>query len=134
MHSCGLWYARRRLVAVVVDSEGRASPAIAAAQGEDSRWGLFARLDAIHGFDFELVITEQLAKDDCIGHTALARSIPVWVAPQRLIDAIRAAAALATGPPARTAAMIARLAVVPTWRSHLRRVGQEPDRRQLPLF
>lgn len=134
MTTCGLWSARRRLIAVVVDDEGRASPAIAAPLDDDARWGLLARLDAVHGLDCELVIPEDMAKDESIGRLALARGVAVWVAPQCVIDAIRAAAALATGPPARTAAMIARLALVPIWRGQLRRLGPTIDQRQLPLF
>jgi hypothetical protein len=134
MTSCGLWPARRRLVAVVVDDDGRASPAVAAALNDDARWGLLEHLDAVHGLDCELVISDELARVDSIGQLALTRGVSVWVAPQRLVDAIRTAAALATGPPGRTAAMIARLALVPIWRGHLRRLGCEIDRRQLQLF
>jgi hypothetical protein len=134
MASCGLWSARRRLVAVVMDDEGRASPAIVVAPNDDARWGLLERLDAVHGLDCQLILPEELAKADSIARLAITRGIVVWVAPQRLVEAIRAAAALATGPPARTAAMIGRLPLVPSWRGHLRRLGQQHDRRQLPLF
>lgn len=134
MSCCGLWLARRRLVAVVVDDDGRASPAVAAALTDEARWGLLESLDAVHGLDCELVLPEGLARVDSVGRLALARGLAVWVAPERLIDAIRRAAALATGPPARTAAMIARLSLVPAWRAHLRRLGPPLDRRQLPLL
>lgn len=134
MTSCGLWSARRRLLAVVVDDEGRASPAVAAALDDDARWGLLERLDAVHGLDCELVVPDDLARVDSIARLALARGIAVLVAPQRLVEGIRVVAALATGPPARTAAMIARLALVPVWRGHLRRLEGQIDRRQLPLL
>src|SRR5438874_1024400 len=113
MTRCGLWLARRQLVAVAVDDDGRAWPALTAELTDDARWGLLELLDGTHGLDCDLVLPEALVQRDSIGRLALERGITSWVAPQRLVDAIRTAAALATGPPNRTAAMIARLALVP---------------------
>jgi len=134
MTSCGLWLYRKKLVAVVVDDDGRASPPLAADLTDDARWGLLEHLDAVHGLDCELVLPEELIKVDRIGRLACDRGVETWVAPQRLIDAIRAAAGLATGPPSRTAAMIARLLLVPALRGHLRRLVPPADHRQLPLL
>lgn len=134
MTACGLWLARRRLIAVVVDDGGRASPAISACLDDDARWGLLEHVEATHGLDVDLVLAEELSKYDNIGRLALERGLPVWMAPQRLIDAIATAAGLARGPPARTAAMIARLMRVPAWRGHLRRLELNADRRQLSLL
>ena len=134
MNSCGLCLSRRRLIAVVVDEEGRAAPSLFAHLTDDARWGLLEYLDAIHGLDYQLVLPEELVKVDSIGRLALERGIDTWVAPQRLVDAIRAAARLVTGPPGRTAAMIARLTLVPVWRGHLRPLGTPKDIRQLPLL
>lgn len=137
MTNCGLWLGRRGLVAVVVDDEGRAAPALFAATTDEARWGLLAHVEAVHGLDCDFVVTEQLVRGDPICQLALKRGAGVWVAPQRLVEAIRGAAALSTGPPARVAAMVARLPIVPGFRGHLRRVNEpEPpaDTRQLPLL
>lgn len=135
MTSCGLWLSRRRLVAVVVDDDGRASPATFATPDDEGRWALLDQVDAVHGLDWELVLAEDLLKTDTVSRLALERGHPVWVAPQRLVQAIRQAAGLATGPPARVAAMVARLVIVPGFRNHLRRVERcFCDHRQLPLL
>jgi hypothetical protein len=132
--SCGLWLSRRRLVAVAVDNGGRAAPAVSTSLDDESRRALLQHLDALHGFDCELVLPEQLLKVDPIAQLALRRGLSVWIAPQPLVLGIRLAAGLATGPPARTAAMIARLALVPGWRAHLRRLDPVLDGRQLSLL
>jgi hypothetical protein len=135
MTSCGLWPSRRRqLVAVVVDDDGRASPALRVERTDDARWELLGHLDAVQGLDCELVVSEDLVRVDPVAHLAVEREMVVWVAPWRLVDAIRAVSALGTGPPARTAAMLARMALVPAWRGNLRRLGPTIDRRQLPLL
>ena len=134
MTACGLWLARGRLIAVVVDDTGRASPAISACLDDDARWGLLEHVEATHSLDIDLVLAEELSRHDNIGRLALQRGLPVWLAPQRLVDAISAAAGMATGPPARRAAMIARLMRVPAWRGYLRRLELNADRRQLPLL
>ena len=135
MTSCGVWLYRKRLVAVVVDDDGRASPALFAATNDDARWDLLASIDAVHGLDCELVLPEDLLKFDSIGRLALKRGASVSIAPQRLVDAIRIAAGFGTGPPSRVAAMVARLFIVPALRGHLRRLDQRNDeRRQLPLL
>lgn len=135
MTSCGVWLSRQRLVAVVVDDEGRASPAIFATPDDEGRWALLEHVDAVHGLDWELVLPEDLLKSDTISRLALEHGHRVWVAPQRLVQAMRHAAGLATGPPARVAAMVARLVIVPGFRSYLRRVERcFCDHRQLPLL
>lgn len=134
MTSCGLCLSRKRLVAVVVDDDGRATPALIAGNTEDAVWGLLENLDAVHGLDCELVLPEELLKLDSLSRLAFERGHSLWVAPQRLVEAIRDAAGLATGPPARLAAMIARLVLVPGFRGHLRRLQRNHDRRQLSLL
>jgi hypothetical protein len=134
MTTCGLCLSRRRLVAVVVDDEGRAAPALVAVNTDDALWGLLEHLDAVHGLDCELVLPEDLLKLESLSRFARERGQSLWVAPQRLVDAIRDAAGFGTGPPARIAAMVARLLLVPGFRGHLRRPQQHADRRQLPLL
>jgi hypothetical protein len=135
MTTCGIWLSRNRLVAVVVDDEGRAAPALYASMNDDERWALLDHIDAAHGLDCKLVIPDDLLRSDAISQFALERGHGLWAAPWQLVDAIRRVAGLASGPSGRVAAMIARLAVMPGFRGHLRRVdrpGCEP--RQLPLL
>jgi hypothetical protein len=134
MAACGIWRSRSRLVAVVVDDDGRAAPTILVAMDDEERWALLQYVDAVHGLDCALVLTDDLFKtDDGICRFALERGRDLWAAPRGLVEAVRLAAGLATAP--RVAAMIARLAIVPGFRSHLRRIDRGAyDCRQLLLL
>ena len=133
MHACGIWLAGRRLIAVIVDDDGRPAPTLCAPMGDDERWALLEAIDAAHGLDWPLVLPEDLLRADSIGRLALSRGHELWSAPRQLIEAIRSVAGLANG--ARVAAMLARLAIVPGFRAHLRRVASATsDFRQLPLL
>lgn len=132
MAACGFWPVGHRVLAVVVDDEGRvAAPLIAL--DDDERWELLGRLDAEHGLDCELVFPDSMLRYDAICRFALERRHITWAAPSVLVDAIRRAAALDRAP--RTAAMLARLALVPALRQRLRRVEHvDRDWRQLTLL
>jgi hypothetical protein len=133
MVACGIWRAQRRLVAVVVDDDGRASPALTAALDDDERWGLLESLDAEHGLDYSLVLSASLVRNDTIGDLALARGLQLWSAPQLLVTAIRNV----IGPTsdARLAAVLGRLLLVQGFREHLQLVQRDAqDRRQLRLL
>ena len=134
MTACGIWLSKKRLVAVVVDDDGRTAPGVLGAVDEEERWALLQHVDAVHGLDCAIVLTDDLLKtDDGICRLALERGHDLWAAPRALVEAIRAAAGLATAP--RVAAMIARLVVVPGFRGHLRRVDRSvTDCRQLLLL
>jgi len=135
MAVCGIWSSRnRQLVAVVVEDDGRAAPTVLAAIDDEERWALLEYVDAAHGLDCALVLTDDLLKaHDGICRIALERGHDLWAVPRALVEAIRLAAGLATS--ARVAAMIARLAIVPGFRSHLRRIERGAyDCRQLPLL
>lgn len=134
MAACGIWHSRNRLVAVIVDDDGRTAPTILAAINDEERWELLQYIDAVHGLDCALVIADDLLKaNDDICRFALARGRDFWAAPRGLVEAIRIAAGLATAP--RIAAMIARLAIVPAFRAHLRRIDRGAyDCRQLALL
>ena len=134
MAACGIWRLRSRLVAVVVDDDGRAAPTILTALDDEERWAMLQHVDAVHGLDCTLVITDDLLKtDDDLCRFALARGHDLWAAPRPLVEAVRLAAGLATA--ARVAAMIARLAIVPGFRGHLRRIARSTiARRQLRLL
>jgi hypothetical protein len=132
MAACGLWPTGPRVLAVVVDDGGHvAAPLIAL--DDDDRWELLGRLDAEHGLDCELVVPEDMLRRDAICRFALERRHVTLVAPNQLVDAIRRVAALQRAP--RTAAMLARLALVSVLRQHLRRVEHVAgDWRQLTLL
>jgi hypothetical protein len=134
MAACGIWRTRNRLVAVVIDDDGRAAATLHAGADNEECWALLANVDGLHGLDCALVVIDDLLKaDEPICRFALERGHDLWTAPRPLVEAIRLAAGLAT--PARVAGMIARLAIVPGFRSHLRRVHRNAhDCRQLPLL
>lgn len=134
MAACGIWRSRSRLVAVVVDDDGRAAPTVLVAVDDEQRWAMLQYVDAVHGLDCALVLTDDLLKaDDDLCRFALERNQVLWAAPRPLVEAVRLAAGLVTA--ARVAAMIARLAIVPGFRSHLRRIDRGVyDCRQLSLL
>lgn len=132
MAACGLWASGPRVVAIAVDDDGRAATPLVALD-DDDRWNLLGQLDAEHGLDCELVFPEDMLRRDAICRFALGRRHVALAAPRVLVDAIRRAAGLDRAP--RIAAMIARLALVPALRQHLRRVETlDRDGRQLPLL
>jgi hypothetical protein len=133
--TCGVWLGRRGrgLVAVVVDEDGRAQPPLRFERDRDAAWELLACIDNSVGLDWELVLPDWLARQCPLGSFALERGNSVWLVPPSVLDAVRVVANLATGPPARTAAALARLPLAPALRSCLRRLDP-PERNQLPLF
>ena len=62
MAACGIWRSKNHLVAVVVDDDGRAAPTILAAMNDEERWALLQYVDAVHGLDCALVLTDDLLK------------------------------------------------------------------------
>jgi hypothetical protein len=133
--TCGVWPARRGrgLVAVVVDEDGHAQPPLSFGRGPDATWALLAYIDASVGLDCELVLPDWLARSDDIARFALERGGAVWLVPVPILEAVHIVAHLVTGPPARTAAALARLPLAPALRLHLRRLTP-PPKQQLPLF
>jgi hypothetical protein len=133
MAACGLWLSKHRLVAAVVDEDGRTEPTTLAAADDDERWALLQYVVAVHGIDCALVLPEDLLRADAICHIALGLGHDLWTVPRALVEAIRRAARITTA--ARVAAMLARLPLVPGFRGHLRRIDRSAyDRRQLLLL
>jgi len=114
--TCGLWLARRRLVATVLGPGVEARRVIRAALTDDARFGLVEYL-AVAGA--ELVATEALARVDLMPVQAVRRGLAVWTAGDALVAALLGAAAIRD--PARAAALLARLPVIPLLRSSIRR-------------
>ena len=133
--TCGVWPTRRAqgLVAVVVDEDGRAQPPLTFARGPDDAWALLAYLDASVGLDCELVLPDWLARSVDIARFAVERGSAVWLVPPPILESVHVVAHLVTGPPARTAATLARLPLAPALRAHLRRLAP-PLKHQLTLF
>jgi hypothetical protein len=126
--ACGLWRARRRLVAAVLGPSGEARRVIRAALTDEARFGLVEYLAAAGA---ELVATDALTRVDLMPVQAARRGLAVWTASDALVAALLRAAAIRD--PARAAALLARLPVIPLLRSSIRRLVP-PDRRQLPLL
>lgn len=134
--TCGVWPARRGrgLLAVVVDEEGRRPHApLRFGRGPEDAWALLSWLDASVGLDCELVLPDWLAGSTDIAHFALKRGSAVWLVPAHILDAVHVVAHLATGPPARTAAALARLPLAIALRAHLRRLTPTSTQ-QMQLF
>jgi hypothetical protein len=132
MATCGLWPGRLHLTAVVADDDGKAGSPLLVARTDDARWDFLQHLDATEGLDCELVVPEGLLVIDPIAELALCHGLTVWIAPWQWVHAIRQAAGLATGPPKRSAAMIARLPLT-AFRAELRR-STRPHEHQLTMF
>ena len=126
--TCGVWLARRRLVAAVIGPEGEARRVIRAPLTDDARFGLVEYLAAAGA---ELVATEALARVDLMPVQAARRGLAVWTVGDAFVAALLRAAAIRDPP--RAAALLARLRVIPLLRGSIRRLVS-PDRRQLPLL
>lgn len=131
--TCGLWATRRRLIAAAVDERGVAMWIGSADRDDDGCWGLLATVDAQVKVDFELVLPEAIARADPISRIASDRGLALWVVPDALVESVRMVGRLGAGPPARTAAALARLPLARAMRAQLRRVSHT-DSRQLRLL
>ena len=126
---CGLWLARRRLAAALVGDRGELRRVLRAALTDDARFGL---LEYLAHAGCEIVATEALARADLVAAQAARRGLAVWLADDALVGALLGVAAVRD--PARAAALVARLRLVPAWRGQLRRFALGADARQLPLI
>ncbi|MGC3998051.1 MAG: hypothetical protein QM767_11390 [Anaeromyxobacter sp.] len=126
---CGLWAARRHLVAVLVGDRGEPRRTVRAAGTDDARFGL---LEYLAHAGAELVATAALAQANPLLAQAARRGIAVWILDDQLAAALLAAAGIRD--PVRAAALLARLRIVPAWRAHLRPLTPAMPARQLPLL
>lgn len=111
MATCGLWPAKRGVVAVVVDDNGVAAGAArTAARTTEACWTLLEDVEAHHGLDCRFVITDEaLAADMRFGHLAARRGSHVLVVSRVLVDGLRVLTGAARAPPNRLALLLARL-------------------------
>jgi hypothetical protein len=131
MTTCGLWHAKRRLVAALVGPDGKTRRLIRSADTADARFGLLEYLLA--AAEIEIVVAEALARADLLPQQAARRGLVVWTAGDGLVAALLRAAAVRD--PARAAALLARLPAIPLLRASLRRLApQDAQARQLPLI
>lgn len=128
---CGVYPGRGCLVAVLVDREGRASPAVTVDRTDDARRELLMHLDGPQVLEAELVVPEWLVRLDSITQLATARNIPIWIASTGVVDSLRFVARARR--PATVAALLARLPLASSLREHLRRI-RPADQRQLALL
>lgn len=130
MTTCGLWRARRQLVAVLATPDGSvARRPIRVADSDDARWGLVEYL-ALTGC--AIVTTRSLARIDRCPARAARRGLEVLLVDDAVVSAILQAAAIRDA--ARAAAVLARFPVVPVLRAQLRRLAPEHRGTQLPLL
>ena len=121
---CGLWRAKHALVAVLADEEGRTGRPYTVTLDDDARYDLLLRIEATHGLDFEMVVTDALARSDPIARFALSRGVPLWLAPAPWVDTLRTLAGFTAPPAAHSAALLARLPLIPSLRPKLKRLPQ----------
>ncbi len=126
-----IWPARRQLVAVAVNDDGRVQLVASFERTDEGRWQMLSRADAELRLDYELVIPDWLARSDTMAQLALSRGIPAWLIPPPILEAV--CIVCGTGPPRRFAAALARVPRAPVLRAHLRRLAPA-DHRQLPLL
>lgn len=126
----GVVGSRRLLVATVAHQEGGGVWPLRVTRTD------FGRGHVVDAAQFagaqSIVLPETLARGDPLVAQALSGGLVVWIAPGPLVDAICRAAPLRG--PARIAAAIARLPMIPFTRSQLRRLVPDHDRRQLKLL
>ena len=131
--TCGVWLARRArgLVAVAVDEDGRPLAQKVFDRDRDAQWDLLTWIDTEVGLDCDLVLPDELARDCELAHFAVERGAAVWLVPPIVLRCVRIVANLDTGPPARTAAALARVPLAPMLRQYLCRLVPPQKPRQL---
>lgn len=132
MATCGLWLSRATLWSSVADDDGKRIISFPVARTDEARCAFLAHLHATQGLDCTLVMTDAQARLDTVANLALQQGMLVCLAPWRTVHALRTVAGLATGPPKRTALLLARMPLHPLWCALLRRPERNP--RQLSML
>lgn len=130
MSACGLWQGTHRLVAVIVDDDGRLRPPITAPATPANATHLLAYLTTA-GIDV-LILPERTYTLITQAH---ALGLQIRLVPHDLLQAIRTATGLTQRPPRDTACLLARWYQTPVLRLHLRKFHQPiAAKQQLGLF
>lgn len=129
MRVAGLWPARTKLIAVIVDERRYPAAPVTAARTTAAAAALFAWLEMTVD---ALVLSDRHAT---LIDLARAAKLPPALAPHELIEAIRTAAGFTHRPPRQTAAFLARWYLTPALRRYLRQdTAPSVERDQLPLL
>jgi hypothetical protein len=127
---CGLWDSTRRVVAVIIDDDGKPRPPITVPARASNTQHLLTYLGAI---DIGTLILAE--RTHTLIDQALGLKLAVRLVPHDLLDAIRTAVGLNHRPPRDTAMLLARWYLTPTLRVHLREFRAPPiPEQQLALF
>lgn len=130
MITCGVWRAAHHLVAVIVDDDDRARPAITSPATTENARHL---LDYLATAGVTTLILSDRHHHLIIESTNLPKEIRL--VPHELIGGLREATHLARRPAHHTASLLARLPAIALLRLHLRPyLPPPPNREQLPLF
>lgn len=129
--ACGLWPARTRIAASILDGDGQLHRRWIVADTECERWDSLLYLEREFGLDMRLVIPDVLARANPIGRTATQRRLEVLLVSDPLVAAI-CSAAFGRRTPRQCANVLARLPGS-LFRGHLRSPPPR-DWRQLPLL
>lgn len=130
MIRCGLWATPRRLLAAVMDEDGKFETLLSAKRTEEGRWSLMAAI----GPEPELVLTDAIARSDPIGGVALRCGVRVWTVPAALVEGVRQLADLTTRHPKLSAVLLARWPDAPVLRGYLRLALPTVDECQVTMW
>ena len=129
MTVCGLWPSPRRLIAVIVDDQGKLAPPITALKTEQACSALLAWLN---NGDLDAAVLSD--RDALLINLAQAVKLPVQLIPHDLLQAIRVVTGYTHRPHAHTAALLARWYLSPRLRRFLRTavvMTKQPDQLKL---
>jgi hypothetical protein len=129
--TCGLWPARGRIAASVLDGDGRLYRIRMTPIDEGECWDCLSALERDFGLDLRLIIPDPGAPLALLARSALARDMSVLIAPGLLVETI-GTVAFSRPRPRHYASILARLPDS-RFRTHLRML-QPKDPRQLYLF
>ena len=130
MSVCALWQGPRRLVAVIINDDGKLRPPITVAATPSNARHLLSYLTTV-GVD-TLILDE--ASHSLIAQ-AHAFKLAVRLIPRDLLNAIRIVTGLDHRPARNTAILLARWYLAPALRRHLRETRTpEPRENQLDLL
>lgn len=129
MIACGLWIARRHVVAAMVGPAGQRQRVLRSALSDDACYGMGEYLTHAGA---EVIVTEALARTEIMPAQLARHGLVVWTADDQLVAGLLRVAAIRD--PGRAAAVLARMRLVPAWRAHLRQLAPASPAKQLPLL
>lgn len=128
----GLWPTPRHLLVVILDAHGKPRFPIRVAHSPYAWQALFRHLAGTT--DPAVVVSDNFLHQAPLARLARDHQVRLWIAPHSLVHAIRKAAGLSASPPKNSAALLARLPMIPALRQHLKCLDLTHDPRQQNLF